>query len=77
LFLNQKAIGTNTLESCICGALQSENSKIKMGTTSLTMANTKEGVNALNMTEQRKVGARKENQISHVNMDEGYTNEQQ
>ncbi len=41
------------------------------------MANTKEGVNALNMTEQRKVGARKENQISHVNMDEGYTNEQQ
>ncbi len=48
-----------------------------MGMTSLTMANTKEGVNALDMMEQCKVGARKENQISHVNMDEGYTNEQQ
>ncbi len=77
LFLNQRAIGTSTLESCICGALQIEDSEIKMGIIGVTMANIKEGANALDMMEQHKVGTKEENQVSRVNMDESYIDEQQ
>jgi hypothetical protein len=48
-----------------------------MGMTSVTMVNIKEGVDALDMMEQCRVGAREENQVSLVNMDEGCTDEQQ
>ncbi len=41
------------------------------------MANTKEGVNALDMMEQHRVGPREENQVSFMNTNEGHTNEQQ
>jgi hypothetical protein len=41
--------------------LQNEDSEIKMGTTCVTMANTKEGADTPNMMEERKVGAREEN----------------
>ncbi len=48
-----------------------------MGMTSVTMAGTKEGVDALDMMEQHKVGAREENQINPMNTYEGHTDEQQ
>jgi 2-polyprenyl-3-methyl-5-hydroxy-6-metoxy-1,4-benzoquinol methylase len=59
--------------------LQSEDFEIKMGMgmASVTMANTKEGVDALDMMEEYMAGAREENQMSFVNMDEGHTYEQQ
>ncbi len=43
--------------------------------TCVTMADTKEGVDALDMMEQHKVGAREENQVSLMNRDEGHTDE--
>ncbi len=70
-------VGIGTLESCICGALQSEDFEIKMGMTSVIMANTEEGADALDMMEQYKARAREENQVSLVNMDEGHIDEQQ
>jgi hypothetical protein len=51
LFYNQGTIGTSTVESCICGVLQSEDFEIKMGMTSVTMVDAEEGANALDMME--------------------------
>ncbi len=43
----------------------------------VTMANTKKGVDAVDMMEEHRVGAREENQVNHSkNMDEGHTDEQ-
>jgi hypothetical protein len=57
--------------------LQSEDFEIKMGMIGVTMANTKKGVDAVDMMEEHRVGAREENQVNHSkNMDEGHTDEQ-
>ncbi len=48
-----------------------------MGMTSVTMVDKKEGVDALDMMEQHRVGAREENQVSSMNTDEGHIDEQQ
>jgi hypothetical protein len=46
-----------------------------MGMSGVTMANTKEGVDALDMMKQHRVGAREENQVSPINTDEGHKDE--
>jgi hypothetical protein len=51
LFYNQGEVGTGTFESCICGFLQSEDFKIKMGMTNVTMVDGEEGANALGTME--------------------------